>query len=73
MGQYTIKQLKNLKESEDKVEFIEQYIEQGYLAREGTGAGTKYCLSKEYIKSSEIMDKALGIGLEELKKRGEIK
>jgi len=52
---------------------IEQFIEQGYLTKEGSGAGTTYCLSKEYIKSSEIMDKALGIGLEELKKRGEIK
>ena len=52
---------------------IEQYIEQGYLSKEGAGPGTTYYISDEYIKNSEIMNKALGIGLEELKKRGEIK
>ncbi len=51
---------------------IEQYIEQGFLAKEGIGSGTTYYISNEYIKNSEIMNKALGIGLEELKKRGEI-
>lgn len=52
---------------------IEQYIEQGYLSKEGSGPGTTYYVSDEYIKNSEIMNKALGIGLEELKRRGEIK
>lgn len=51
---------------------IDQYVEQHYLAKEGVGSGTTYYISKEYIKNSEIMNKALGIGLEELKRRGEI-
>lgn len=51
---------------------IEYYIEQGYLIKEGIGPGTTYYISDEYIKNSEIMNRALGIGLEELKRRGEI-
>ena len=51
---------------------IDQYVEQHYLAKEGVGSGTTYSVSDEYIKDSEIMNKALGIGLEELKRRGEI-
>lgn len=52
---------------------IEQYVTQGYLTKEGIGSGTTYSVSEKYIKSSEIMSKALDIGIEELKKRGEIK
>lgn len=52
---------------------IEQYVTQGYLTKEGIGSGTIYSVSEKYIKSSELMNKALGIGIEELKKRGEIK
>ena len=51
---------------------IDQYVEQGYLSKEGVGSGTLYFISEEYVKNSEIMNKALGIGLEELKRRGEI-
>lgn len=51
---------------------IDQYVEQGYLDKEGVGSGTLYFISDEYVKNSEIMNKALGIGLEELKRRGEI-
>lgn len=52
---------------------IEQYVTQGYLTKEGIGSGTTYSVSEKYIKSSELMSKALDIGIEELKKRGEIK
>lgn len=52
---------------------IEQYVTQGYLTKEGIGSGTIYSVSEKYIKSSELMNKALDIGIEELKKRGEIK
>lgn len=52
---------------------IEQFVVKGYLTKEGNGSGTTYSVSEHYIKSSELMNKALGIGMEELKKRGEIK
>lgn len=52
---------------------VDQYVEQHYLKKEGIGSGTTYTLSEEYIRNTELMSKALGIGLEELKKRGEIK
>ena len=52
---------------------IEQYVTQGYLTKEGIGSGTIYSVSEKYIKSSVLMNKALDIGIEELKKRGEIK
>ena len=52
---------------------IEQYVTQGYLTKEGIGSGTIYSVSDNYIKSSELMNRALDIGIEELKKRGEIK
>ncbi|MCR5445337.1 MAG: putative DNA binding domain-containing protein [Bacteroidales bacterium] len=51
---------------------IDQYVAQRYLAKEGAGSGTTYFVSEEYIRDSAIMNKALGIGLEELKRRGEI-
>lgn len=52
---------------------IEQFVVQGYLSKSGKGSGTIYVISDAYIKNSELMTKALGIGLEELKRRGEIK
>ena len=52
---------------------IEQFVAQGYLSKSGKGSGTIYVISDAYIKNSELMTKALGIGLEELKRRGEIK
>ena len=52
---------------------IEQFVVQGYLSKSGKGSGTIYVISDAYIKNSELMTKALGIGLEKLKRRGEIK
>ena len=52
---------------------IDQFVEHGYLTKNGKGSGTTYEISETYIKNSELMTKALGLGLEELKRRGEIK
>lgn len=43
-----------------------------YLVKSGTGSGTTYSLSDSYIKSSNILNKALGIGMQELIKRGNL-
>ena len=51
---------------------INSLVEQGILSKEGIGSGTIYQLSENYIKDSKIISKALEIGIEELKKRGEI-
>lgn len=51
---------------------IDLFVEKGILSKEGTGSGTVYSVSEDYIKNSQIMSKALMIGIEELKKRGEI-
>ena len=51
---------------------INLFVERGFLSKEGTGSGTIYYVSENYIKNSELMSKALVIGIEELKKRGEI-
>lgn len=51
---------------------INLFVERGLLSKEGTGSGTIYYVSENYIKNSELMSKALVIGIEELKKRGEI-
>ena len=52
---------------------IDQFVEHGYLTKNGKGSGTTYEISETYIKNSELMTKALGLGLEELKRRREIK
>ena len=51
---------------------INSLVEQGILSKEGIGSGTIYQLSENYVKDSKIISKALEIGIEELKKRGEI-
>lgn len=52
---------------------IDLFVEKGILSKEGTGSGTIYSVSEDYVKNSQLMSKALMIGIEELKKRGEIK
>lgn len=51
---------------------INLFVERRILAKDGIGSGTTYYVSDEYIKNSELMTKAMVIGMEELKKRGEI-
>ena len=43
-----------------------------YLVKTCSGSGTIYTLSDSFIKSSDILTKALGIGMQELIKRGDI-
>ena len=38
----------------------------------GMPSGTSYRISDNYKKSSQLFDKALYIGIEELRKRGEL-
>lgn len=51
---------------------LEQMCQSDYLRVEGQKRGTTYYLGDSYRKQSEIIDKAISIGLNELKKRGEI-
>ena len=48
---------------------IDSLVEKGTLIKNGIGSGTTYSISDSFIKSSEILIEALGIGLEEIKKR----
>ncbi len=43
-----------------------------YLVKFGTGSGTVYSLSDSFIKSSDTIYKAIGIGMQELIKRGDV-
>lgn len=52
--------------------FIEKMDEAKLLNSTGTGSGTYYFLSDDYRERRIIIDKAMKIGFEELKKRGEI-
>lgn len=52
--------------------YVQQLKENQILKSEGKGSGTFYLLGDRYKKNSELIDKAIGIGFEELKKRGEI-
>lgn len=53
--------------------FVQQMVKNNILIQEGKGSATFYTISKQYLESSEVLNKALHIGLEELKKRGELK
>lgn len=52
---------------------INLLVEKKILSKEGVGSGTIYSVSENYINNSIMISKALEIGLEELKRRGEIK
>ena len=52
--------------------FIEKMCEAQLLNSIGSGSATHYVLSDDYREKRVIIDKALKIGFEELKKRGEI-
>ena len=49
-----------------------QMVERKILNQEGVGSGTYYSISEHYVKDAQLFAEALGVGLEELKKRGEI-
>ena len=52
---------------------IEQFVDKHFLSKEGSGSGTYYKLAYAFKHSSEIIARAIDIGIEEMKKRGEIK
>ncbi len=51
---------------------VDQLVEKDYLAKEGEGAATTYKIADAFIKNSAIVARAVDLGLEEMKKRGEI-
>lgn len=51
---------------------VDQLVEEDVLVKTGSGSGTYYLISDSYVKNTAIAAKALGIGLEVLKNRGEI-
>lgn len=53
--------------------YIQQMVEQGILEQSGKGSGTLYRISENYKRNTELFDRALLIGIEELKRRGEMK
>ena len=51
---------------------IERFVANQILVREGEGPGTIYKIAEKYIENSELMAKAVRLGIEEMKRRGEI-
>lgn len=52
---------------------IDQLVEKEYLTKEGEGAATVYRIADAFIQSSAMLARAYNLGIEEMKKRGEIK
>lgn len=52
--------------------FVELFKESGILISEGQRGHTTYRVADKYLQSNDIMNKALAIGLRELKDKGEI-
>lgn len=53
--------------------FIEKMLEAELLRMSGSGSGTQYSLSEDHKEKMELINEAMQIGIEELKKRGRIK
>lgn len=53
--------------------YIQHMVDQNILTASGKGYGTYYEISNNYKRNSVLIDKAFIIGIEELKKRGELK
>ena len=51
---------------------IDKLVDLQHLIKEGEGAATTYRIAEKYIENSTLMVRALNLGMEELKKRGEI-
>ena len=46
--------------------YVQKLVEKKVLVATGVGAGTRYTLSKEYVKGSEMLGRAMGMGLKVL-------
>lgn len=53
--------------------YIQHMVDQNILTASGKGYGTYYEISNNYKRNSVLIDKAFILGIEELKKRGELK
>lgn len=53
--------------------YIQHMVDQDILTASGKGYGTYYEISNNYKRNSVLIDKAFILGIEELKKRGELK
>ena len=53
--------------------FIQQLTQQNILVSEGKGYGTYYKISNSFKEGTALINKAISIGLEEMKRRGELK
>lgn len=62
-GMFSRKQMRNI---------INNYVERKILVKSGQGKGTRYSIAPEYFEQNKILHKALQIGLQVLKERGEI-
>lgn len=51
---------------------IDKFVAIQILIKEGEGAGTTYKIAEKYIKNSALIARAFNLGLEEMKKLGEI-
>ncbi len=51
---------------------VEKLVDLQYLIKEGEGTGTYYRIAEKYIEDSALMIRALDLGMEEMRKRGEI-
>lgn len=52
---------------------IDRLVDNHCLSKEGEGSGTTYYVSDSYAKNSELIAKAIDLGMDELRRRGEIK
>ena len=52
---------------------INQLVDKDYLVKEGEGAATIYKIADAFKQSSAMLARAFDLGIEEMKKRGEIK
>ena len=53
--------------------YIQHMVDKNILTASGKGYGTYYEISNNYKRNSVLIDKAFILGIEELKKRGELK
>lgn len=51
---------------------IDKLVTSQFLIKEGEGASTTYKIAEKYIKNSALVARAFDLGIQEMKKRGEI-
>lgn len=51
---------------------IDKLVASQLLIKEGEGASTTYKIAEKYIKNSALVARAFDLGIQEMKKRGEI-